>query len=84
MSASDELVTTRQAAAILNLAEVTLRQWRWLDSPEQPPFVRCGARAIRYRRQALAAWALERESRPTKHKKSHGPGRHETRRARGD
>jgi len=80
----DELVDTREAARYLGLAEVTLRQWRWLGVPGQPPFLRVGSRAIRYRRQALAEWALRRESQTTKQaSKSHGPGKREARRARG-
>jgi len=77
-----ELVDTREAAAMLGLAEVTLRQWRWRRLAGQPPFVRCGTRSIRYRRQALAAWSLERESQ-SRNKKSTKPGGRQTRRARG-
>jgi len=83
VSDAAELVDTRTAAAMLRPAEVTLRQWRWRRSPGQPPFVRCGTRSIRYRRQTLAAWALERESQ-SRSQKSHKPGGRQTHRARGD
>lgn len=84
MSEPDELLDTREAARYLGLAEVTLRQWRWLQRPEQPPFLRVGSRTIRYRRQALAEWALRRESQTTKQaSKSHGPGKREAHRGRG-
>ncbi len=84
MSEPDELLDTRKAAAYLGLAEVTLRTWRWRGAPGQPPFVRVGTKAIRYRRQALAEWALARESQSQDgRQKSHGSGRREARRTRG-
>jgi excisionase family DNA binding protein len=48
------LVTTKEAAVYLGLAEVTLRQWR--GQGRGPRFVRAG-RAIRYREADLDAWA---------------------------
>ena len=79
MSKTNELVDTAEAAKFLGVAGVTLRQWRWLRYPWQPPFVRCGTRSIRYRRQSLEEWALERE----RAGKDRGPGGRQTRRARG-
>ena len=84
MNESDELIDTQAAAKFLGVAAVTLRQWRWRRAPGQPPFLRCGSRSIRYRRQALVAWAMDRESQVKKRMKSHEPGRREARRARGD
>jgi hypothetical protein len=85
VSESDELLDTRKAAAYLGLAAVTLRQWRWRDAPGQPPFLRVGTRAIRYRRRALADWAIARESQSQdRRQKSHGSDGRATRRTRGD
>lgn len=84
VSKCSELVNTREAATYLGLAAVTLRQWRWRGQHGQPPFVRCGSRSIRYRRQALEQWARQREVKAGAGKKNHEPGGRQTRRARGD
>lgn len=52
----DELLTTRQVAEELHIAENTLRRWRSDANPAGPPFIRMG-NAIRYRRRDLNAWA---------------------------
>lgn len=83
VSKSNELLDTTEAAKFLGVARVTLRQWRWRRCPWQPPFVRCGTRSIRYRRQSLEQWALERESLNRGSGKDRGPGGRQARRARG-
>lgn len=52
----DELVDTRQAAAILAISPTTLEIWRSRQARHQPEYVRVGPRSIRYSRAALAAW----------------------------
>jgi hypothetical protein len=52
--APDELLTEAEAAALARLAPATLRAWR--SQGLEPPFVRLGSRAIRYRRQDLLDW----------------------------
>lgn len=82
MSKRDDLVDTREAAEFLGVSPVTLRQWRWLRQPWQPPFLRCGTRTIRYRRQSLEQWARRREAEVAV-RKDREPGGRQTRRARG-
>lgn len=84
MSEPDDLVDTREAAAFLGVAAVTLRQWRWRRHPWQPPFLKCGTRTIRYRRQSLETWARRREVEVQPGRKDREPGGRQTRRARGE
>ncbi len=53
MADRDTLLTTRQAAELLNLKESTLEQWRWQG--KGPQFVKLG-RCVRYRRADLEAF----------------------------
>lgn len=50
-SREDELLTEAEAAALVRLKPATLRAWR--SRGIEPPFVRMGSRAVRYRRQDL-------------------------------
>lgn len=51
---TDELLTTEQVAALLNLAPVTLAGWR--SSGAGPPWLKLARRVVRYRRSDLEAW----------------------------
>jgi excisionase family DNA binding protein len=53
----EQLLTTEQAAAYLNLKPTTLEQWRWERGDDGPPFLRLSRRAVRYRQSDLEAWA---------------------------
>lgn len=50
-----DLLDEKEAAACLAIAVTTLRNWRSLDG-KGPPFVKVGARLVRYRRSDLAAF----------------------------
>lgn len=52
-----QMLTTKDVAARLNVAEVTVKQWR--GAGKGPPFVKLGT-AIRYDPQQLDAWIAER------------------------
>lgn len=60
---TEKLVTADEAAAILGVAEQTMRGWRYENRPDQPAFVKVG-RLIRYRPSVLEAWISEREHKP--------------------
>lgn len=49
-----DLLTEREAAAILNCAVRSLRNWRW--GGKGPRFHKIGARLVRYRRDDLLAF----------------------------
>ena len=51
------LMTTEEAADFLGLSKSTLEHWRTVRTG--PPFVRVGARSIRYRLEDLEAWLVE-------------------------
>lgn len=51
-------MTPREAADLLRVEPSTLKTWRRRE--QGPPFVRLGARTVRYERRAVAAW-LERD-----------------------
>ena len=74
---TESLVSTADAAARIGMAEITLRLWRWRDNPHQPPYVRIGARGVRYDVGALDKWLASRTHKPgTKPtKKDRDPGR---------
>lgn len=55
----DELLTEKQAAAILQVQHTTLSAWRYRG--DGPRFVKVSARAVRYRRGELADWLAKRE-----------------------
>jgi predicted DNA-binding transcriptional regulator AlpA len=83
---TETLISTAEAAARIGVAEITMRKWRWLDNPHQPPYVKCGPRRIRYEVAALDAWKASRTHKPgTKPaRKDRSPGRHADDRGRGD
>lgn len=57
-----ELFDTQATAAVLGMSPGTLVNWR--ASGEGPPFVRLGARRVRYRRADLERWLRERTHNP--------------------
>jgi predicted DNA-binding transcriptional regulator AlpA len=75
---SDTLITTTEAAARIGISEITIRKWRWLDSPNQPPFVRLGPRSVKYRLGDLDKWLASRTHQPSGNRRSkdRSPGRH--------
>jgi len=74
--ATESLITTADAAARIGVAEITLRLWRWRDNPHQPPYVRIGARGVRYDVGALDKWLEGRTHRPgSKAEKNRSPDR---------
>jgi len=58
----ESLFTTREAAQYLGLAKITLDIWRSKGLP--PTYIKIGNRAIRYRREDLDAFILERRVTP--------------------
>jgi predicted DNA-binding transcriptional regulator AlpA len=56
-----ELLDTKQAAAYLGLAQITLAQWRQMDTG--PPYVKLG-RAVRYDVADLAHWIERQKVKP--------------------
>lgn len=55
LPAPGDLLDEKEAAACLAVAVTTLRNWRSLKG-KGPPFVKVGARLVRYRRADLAAF----------------------------
>lgn len=55
------MLNTAQAAQVLGLSPVTLRQWRRQPSPKGPDYYRLGRTTIRYRQSDVVAW-LERHA----------------------
>jgi hypothetical protein len=49
----DRLLTETEAAEFLRLNPGTLRRWRCIGNPDQPPYVRMSRCAIRYRQRDL-------------------------------
>lgn len=49
----ETLMTTKQAADVLQVKESTLEQWRW--SGKGPEFIKVG-RCVRYRESGLSAF----------------------------
>lgn len=77
---AESLISTADAASRIGMAEITLRLWRWRDNPHQPPYVRIGARGVRYDVGALDKWLASRTHRPgSKAEKNRSPGRHRRR-----
>lgn len=56
---TESLLTTKQAAAYLNLSERTLEQWRW--EGKGPAFEKVG-RLVRYRLSAIEAWLVQQRT----------------------
>jgi hypothetical protein len=54
---ADQLLTTKQTAALIRMSPVTLEIYRGLGAG--PPFIRIG-RTVRYRRSDLIGWLRER------------------------
>ena len=54
----ESLFTAREAAQYLGLAKITLDIWRSKGKP--PAYIKIGNRAIRYRRQDLDDFILQR------------------------
>ena len=54
----DKLLTTKQAAPYLGVSEAFLERDRWAGA--QVPFIRIGARAVRYRLSDLEAFIESR------------------------
>lgn len=52
----EELITSRQAAKMLCLSEMTLRKWRW--EGKGPQFIKVG-RKVAYRSEDLTRWVSE-------------------------
>lgn len=52
-----ELLTAKQAAALVNCGERTL--WRWSRSGVAPAPVRIGGAAVRYRRDEYLDWIAD-------------------------
>jgi predicted DNA-binding transcriptional regulator AlpA len=69
------LVNTAQAAARIGVAEITLRRWRWLQNPNQPPFIRVGPRGVKYRVSDLDRWLDGQTHRPGSQDKNRSPSR---------
>jgi predicted DNA-binding transcriptional regulator AlpA len=64
---TDELLDTRQAAALLAISPTTLEIWRSRQAQHQPAYVKVGARSIRYSRAVLAEWIeARRQPQPTR------------------
>lgn len=59
----DQLLTERQAAALLSVTPRALQKWR--SNGRGPEFIRISSRCIRYRRIDLAAWTADRVRRST-------------------
>lgn len=59
----DEAVDTAEASRIVGFPPCTLHTWR--SRGEGPPFLKLGARSVRYQRRALFQWLAERQRRNT-------------------
>jgi predicted DNA-binding transcriptional regulator AlpA len=59
--ASERLITSREAAELLNLRPETLIAWRVRQTPNRPQPVRVGTRSVRYREADVIAFR-ERET----------------------
>lgn len=76
---NEMLLSTTQAAARIGRAEITLRLWRWQDNPHQPPYVRIGARGVKYRAADLDQWIAIRTHQPGSKQKDRSPSRQQRR-----
>ena len=54
----EELLTTKEAARVLGVSEAFLERDRWADT--KVPYVRVGARGVRYQPSALKAYIQSR------------------------
>ena len=55
----DNLLTLREAAFLLAISELTLRNWLKSDNP--PPFIRLVNGRYRFDRNALLQWATRKQ-----------------------
>lgn len=53
------LVPSKKAEQLLGLAPNTLAVWRSKQTPNQPPYIELGNRAIRYDLDALKGWLAQ-------------------------
>lgn len=60
----EQLLRCDQVAALLNLTEVTLAEWRRLR--KGPTYVRFGLRCVRYRARDVESWIASQEVQPTR------------------
>jgi predicted DNA-binding transcriptional regulator AlpA len=58
------LLSTAEAAQRMNVAEITVRLWRWNEDENQPPYIRIGPRRIGYDPDVLDAWIAARTVTP--------------------
>jgi predicted DNA-binding transcriptional regulator AlpA len=58
---ADRLLSTEQAAEILNLRPGTLIAWRSRRDAGAPQFLRLGRRLVRYREDVLRQWIAARD-----------------------
>lgn len=56
-----ELLTAAQVASLLHLAPQTLAGWRCRRPDRQLPYIKIGARSVRYRRRDIERWLKARE-----------------------
>lgn len=61
---ADQLLSQKDAARLLGIAERTLENWRRRDT-DGPTFVRISRRCVRYRRGDLIAFIEDRTRRST-------------------
>ena len=61
---NEPLIDTKAAAVLLGLSPITLSIWRCYPDRDQPAFVRCGRRSVRYSPAELRRWVASREQRP--------------------
>lgn len=59
----DEAVDTAEASHIIGFPVCTLHTWR--SRGDGPPFLKIGARSVRYQRRTLLQWMAERQRRNT-------------------
>ena len=50
------LLTTKQLANKLGISVATIERWRSNNEPNQPPYIRLGGCAIRYRLNDVEDW----------------------------
>jgi predicted DNA-binding transcriptional regulator AlpA len=67
----EEAVNTSEASRLVGFPVCTLHTWR--SRGDGPPFLKIGARSVRYQRRALLQWMAERQRRNTADKgEGHG------------
>lgn len=61
---SEPLIDTKAAAAFLGISPITLGIWRCDPDKDQPAYIRCGAKSVRYAPAELRRWVASLEQRP--------------------